>query len=292
MKNLLPLIITTIILGGCLSQPLTFTDSAGETIFFKTPPKRIISLAPSNTEILYAIGAGDLVVGVTEYDDYPDEVRQKEKIGGFKDVNIERVVALSPDLILATGGVQVEVVETLRELGLNVAVIDSRNLTDVMENIILIGRITQRENEAKTIVQNMETRIKKIQEKSQRNKRPKTMYIAWGDPLMVAGPEAFANDLIELAGGINIYADAVTQYPQVSIESVIERNPDVIITSEHTGIDLASLPKKPDWREIKAVRNNRLYVINANLVSRPGPRLVLALEQFYEWLSQSEGAVS
>ncbi len=272
------LIIVVFLLAGCLSAA-----PKGDGVSSGAAPSRIISLAPSNTEILFALGLGDRIVGVTEYDDYPPEAKGKEKIGGFKTVNIEKVVSLEPDLVLATGGVQTEVVENLKGIGVPVVVLDAKNVGDVLENIMLVGRITGREKEAGKLVNDMKRRINPV--KKSRHGRPKrTMFIIWGNPLMVAGPDTFANDLIDLAGGENIFSDAVTQYPEVSMESVIERDPEVIISGGHAGLNFTLLKTQAGWSEISAVKNNSLYVINADIVSRPGPRIVTAVEQFSEWI--------
>jgi len=295
MKTLPYLTVLIIILAaGCTSTgtsqnqagtdfPMTITDGAGENITLTAAPTSIVSLAPSNTEILFALGLGEQIVGVTEYGDYPEEALEKEQIGGFNTISTEKVVALNPGLILATGGVQAEVVEQLRGLNQQVVVIDSKNLDDILSNIQLIGRITGRTSEAQTLVKDLQKRIDAARAKG-KSTGVKVMYIVWGDPLMVAGPDSFADDLIVKAGGVNIYADAATQYPSVTLESVINRNPEVIIASDNIGLELEDLKDLPEWRETSAVQNGRLYTIDADIVSRPGPRIVDALELFAGWI--------
>jgi len=295
MKTLPYLTVLIIILAaGCTSTgtsqnqagadfPMTITDGAGENITLSAAPTSIVSLAPSNTEILFALGLGEQIVGVTEYGDYPEEALEKEQIGGFNTISTEKVVALNPGLILATGGVQAEVVEQLRGLNQQVVVIDSKNLDDILSNIQLIGRITGRTSEAQTLVKDLQKRIDAARAKG-KSTGVKVMYIVWGDPLMVAGPDSFADDLIVKAGGVNIYADAATQYPSVTLESVINRNPEVIIASDNIGLELEDLKDLPEWRETSAVQNGRLYTIDADIVSRPGPRIVDALELFAGWI--------
>ncbi|MFV2041294.1 MAG: cobalamin-binding protein [Candidatus Hydrothermarchaeales archaeon] len=295
MKTLPYLTVLIIILAtGCTSTgtsqnqagtdfPMKITDGAGENITLSAAPTRIVSLAPSNTEILFVLGLGEQIVGVTEYGDYPEEALEKEQIGGFNTISTEKVVALNPGLILATGGVQAEVVEQLRGLNQQVVVIDSKNLDDILSNIQLIGRITGRTSEAQTLVKDLQKRIDAARAKG-KSTGVKVMYIVWGDPLMVAGPDSFADDLIVKAGGVNIYADAATQYPSVTLESVINRNPEVIIASDNIGLELEDLKDLPEWRETSAVQNGRLYTIDADIVSRPGPRIVDALELFAGWI--------
>jgi iron complex transport system substrate-binding protein len=257
----------------------------GINITIRKPPERIISLAPSNTEILFALGLGEKVVAVTEYDNYPEEATRKELIGGFKTVNIEKVVFLNPDLILATGGIQLEIVEKLRELDLAVVIIDAKDFEGIFDNIRLVGKITDSENEVKSLVDTLSERVQEIEErKSDETLAPRVMYVIWGDPLMVAGPDAFANDIIELAGGENIFADALIQYPTVSFESVIERDPEVIIFGGHKAYNSTGFNHQAGWEEISAVKNNRVHTINADIVSRQGPRIVDALELFSLWM--------
>jgi iron complex transport system substrate-binding protein len=296
MKIIKLITVLMLILSGCVSQigetaptksesqfPVILTNNYGKNVTINNPPTRIVSLAPSNTEILFSLGLGEKVVGVTEYDNYPEEATQKEMIGGFTSVNIEKVLSLNPDLVLATGGVQIDVVEKLRDIGLKVVVIDARNLGEVLENIMTVGKITGSEKEAQSLNKILQERITTIKF-AQPNKRPKVVYVVWGDPLMVAGPDTFANDLIETAGGENVFSDAVTQYPQISMESVVERNPEIIITGHHSQMNLTQLKDEAQWKEIRAVKNNRLHTIDADIVSRAGPRIVEALEQFASWI--------
>ncbi len=297
MKTLIYLTVLIIILAaGCTSTgtsqtqgtadfPMTITDSAGVRVTINSAPTRIVSLAPSNTEILFALGLEEQIAGVTEYCDYPKEALEKEKVGGFKTISTEKVVSLNPDLILATGGVQAEVVEVLRGLNQQVVVVESKNLSDILSNILLIGRITGRTVEAETLTNDLQKRVDAAGKKSD-IRGVKVMYIVWGDPLMVAGHDSFADDLIEKAGGINIFADAATQYPTVTLESVITRNPEVIIASDNIGLELEDLKDLPEWRGVDAVETGRLYTIDADIVSRPAPRIIDAFELFAGWIRQ------
>lgn len=294
------LAVLLIILSGCVSEPprlktavedtgfpVTLSDNHGRNLTIEKAPIRIVSLAPSNTEILFALGLGEKVVGVTEYDNYPDEAKLVEKVGGFQTVDIEKVVSLNPELVLATGGIQLEVIEKLREVGLTVVVIDAKSVDEIQENILLIGRIAGSKREAESLVDSMGQRIELVKNKSSSNpRRPRVMYIVWGEPLMAAGPGAFASSLIELAGGENVFSDAGIDYPKVSMESVIERDPEVIITNTNTGMELESLKDAAEWKGISAVKNRRFHVINGDIVSRPGPRIVDALELFSTWIAE------
>jgi iron complex transport system substrate-binding protein len=295
-------IILIIIMGGCISEspdltqsddneifPITIENNMGANVTIKTPPQRIISLAPSNTEILFAIGLGEKVVGATEYANYPEEALEIERIGGFNTVNIEKVVSLEPDLILATGGVQAETVNSLRNLGLAVLVIDAQNIGGVLDNILLVGRITENEEKAAKVVGNLSERIEAVKNVGQeRAIKPRVTYIVWGDPLIVAGSDNFIDDLINLSGGVNVFSKSSIQYPQISVEGMINVDPQVIITGEHTAQDIRENKEKSEWRGISAVKNGRLYTIDADIITRQGPRIVDALELFSKWIGEVE----
>jgi iron complex transport system substrate-binding protein len=298
-QNIIMLAVIAIVFNGCLSAsgdtnlsakdplfPIILTNNSGQNVTITTTPERIISLAPSNTEILFAIGLGEKVVGVTEYCDYPEAATQKEKIGGFKTVNIEKVVSLNPDLVLGTGGVQADVVKKLRELGINVVILDARNIDEIMQNILWIGKISGAELEAKALVSDLEERVQTVKTTSaERLEKPKVAYILWGDPLMVAGSDTFVSDLISLAGGDNVFSGSAVQYLTISLEGMIERDPEILINGDHRNLDVSGLQYDPRWMEISAVKDNRFYTINSDIVSRQGPRIVDALELFSLWIA-------
>ncbi|MEW6189241.1 MAG: cobalamin-binding protein [Actinomycetota bacterium] len=261
--------------------PITLEDDLSRKVVIEKEPKRIVSLAPSNTEILFALGLGDRIMGVTTYCDYPEEAKVKDKIGGFKSVNIEKVVSLKPDLVLATGGVQEPIVKELERLKITVFALDPKNLGDIISGIREVGRLTGKTEAAERIVKKMQSVMEDVKEKvaELKGKRPKVFYEVWNEPLMTAGPGTFMNDLIRLAGGENIAADAKTQYPQYSLEMLIERDPDVIIASKGSMGDPGKIEEREGWENISAVKNGRVHVIDENLVVRPGPRIVQGLKE-------------
>jgi len=269
------------------SSEITITDDLGRVVTLEKTPERIISIAPTNTEILFALGLGDKVVGVTDYCSYPEAAQDVEKIGSFSTINMEKIASLNPDLILATGGSQSELVENLVNLGFTVVVIDPKNIDEILEDITLVGKITGKEKEAKDLTEGMEEKIKTVTDKTAiipEDQKPSVFYVVWNDPLMTAGPDTFINSLIELAGGINIASDAETSWAVYAVELLIEKNPDVIIVSQHSGITEEELKTSDIFATINAVLNSRIYTIDSDIVSRAGPRIVDALEQFYEFL--------
>jgi len=265
--------------------PITVTDGLGREVTVPAPPQRIISLAPSNTEILFAIGAGDQVVGVTEFCNYPPEAQTREKIGGFsaKTISVEKIVALEPDLVFSVGEIQQPVIEALEQVGIPVVALAARTFDEVYADIQLAGRLTGHPEEAAQVVAQMKQRVAAVQEKVAAippEERLTVFWEVWDEPLITAGPGTFIGQMIEMAGGVNIFADVTEDWPQVSVEEVVKRNPAVILGPDTHADKLTpeQIAQRPGWDQIEAVRNGRIHLINGDITSRPGPRLADALE--------------
>lgn len=266
--------------------PMEVIDQAGRAVRIEQIPERIISLAPSNTEIIYALHLEDRLVGVTEYCDYPEAAKEKPKIGGFSTVSIEKVVESQPDLILAANIHKSEVVPQLERLGLTVLVLDPKTIEEVLEAINLVGKFTGKKEEAEQLTSEMRDRIKAVTDKTEslpETQRPRVLYLLWHEPLMTAGAKTRIHELIVKAGGINIAQGLAGDYPTMSLEAVILANPQVIVTGSGHGSG-EDLPfqfalTEPRLKDVDARRNDRLYAIDANVVSRPGPRTAEALEE-------------
>ncbi len=262
------------------------TDQAGRVVRIEKMPEKIISLAPSNTEIVFALGLADRLVGVREFCDYPEAAKDKPKIGGFSTVDIEKVVAIEPDLILATNIHQKEVIPALERFGLTVLILDPQTLDEVMEAITLIGKGTGEQEAADQLVAEMSNRIKAVTDKTDNlpeAQRPRAFYVVWHEPLMTVGSDTRIHELIRLAGGINIAQEIGEGYPTMSLEAVIQANPQVIVAGSGMGKG-ADLPfqfvaTESRLKDVAARINNRVYEINTDLIGRPGPRIVEALEQ-------------
>lgn len=267
------------------AEGLTVTDQAGRTVTFEQVPQRIVSLAPGNTEILYALGLDDHVVGVSTYCDYPAAALEKPKIGGFSEVSIEGVIALEPEVVFATGGVQGEAVKQLTDLGVSVIVLDASTLDDVLAAIQLAGLVTGKTDKACELVVELEKRIEKIKltVKPWASVGPRTVfYEVWYDPPISVGPGSFIHNLIEIAGGINLMADSDTAYPIANLETIIAVDPDVIIYA-HGAMSTAQVAERDGWRQMEAVRCGRIVQIeDENILVRPGPRIVEGLEALAE----------
>jgi len=271
-------------------QTVTLVDALGNVVVLTSPPERIVSLAPSNTEILFAIGAGDKVVGVTDYCNYPYnftawiESGNMTSIGSYYGPSVEPIIALEPDLVLASSG-SLDAAENLRDLGYNVLVVESRTLEGVLQDILLVGRATDKHIEAGILVSDLRERIDDVaNQAASATTTPKVYHEVWNEPLMSVGPGTFIDDLITLAGGENIFNDANVSWPVVSSEAIIQKNPDVMVFPDmYMGVEnfyqtIDAVKNRPGWQLITAVANDDIYEINADIISRSGPRLVEALE--------------
>jgi iron complex transport system substrate-binding protein len=259
-------------------------------------PEKIISVAPSCTEILFAIGAGDKVVAVTDYDDYPYDFAawiaagNMTSVGDFTSPNMEVITSLDPDLILASGGVQEESVSTLRDYGYKVLVLDPTSVDGILNNIELVGNATGKQAEATSLINDLTNRINAVAETVANATKPKVYYETYYETTSswTIGALAWQNELIEKAGGTNIFGDQQTDYYQYQVEALIDRNPDVIVlpaegmgTGTQAGID--AVKARPGWDTMNAVQNDRIYQINPNIIERAGPRVVDAIEQMAEF---------
>ncbi len=265
-------------------------DDMGYSLNLTSPPERIVSLAPSNTEILFAIGAGDKVVGVTDFCSYPYnftawiEAGNMSSIGSYNNPSVEPIVALSPDLVFATQR-SLEATDSLRNLGYNVLVLEPGIMEEVLQDILLVGRATDRYSEALELENELRQRIDEVSNQAATaTSKPKVYNEIWAEPLMSAGPDTFIDELITLAGGENVFHDATTRWPAVSSESVIEKNPDVMVFPDkymgraHFTETMEDVTNRPGWNLISAVQNGAIYEIDSDIISRAGPRLADALE--------------
>lgn len=250
---------------------------------------RIISLAPSATEILFALGLDEEIVGVSSFCNYPLKAKEKQRVGTFSQPNIEEILFLKPDIIFCTGLEQTYVVKQLKELGLNVCVSDPSNIEELLVSIRQIGKLTQKEKEANMLVKNIELNIEKMNSRNRltaQENKPKVFVEIWHDPLITAGNKSFINELILLAGGVNIANGLKRAYGYFSVEQIIKYNPDCIILTYMTKEKPLNLVKERlGWKNISAVKNNRIYNdIAPDLLLRPSPRIIDGLKELHKRL--------
>lgn len=273
-----------------------FTDAMQRQVAVPRPVKRIVSMAPNVTEMLFAIGLDEEIVGVTNFCDCPDAAREKPKIGGYYDPNIEAILLLAPDLIVATpDGYSKERIEKLDQAGISVFLVNPQKTDEVLETMLTLGEVTGRNDAAKQVVGHLRMRVEVVKKKVNSipaEDRPKVFYEIGHDPLITAGPGTFVDNLINAAGGINIASDAPTDWPRYSVEAVIMKEPDVIITAPHvpSGEGSATEADMGVWRRYKtipAVQNGRIYSVDPNILLRSGPRIVDGLEELYRLFAKS-----
>jgi iron complex transport system substrate-binding protein len=264
---------------------ISITDDAGMMITLNTTPSRIVSLSPSNTEILAALGLTDRIVGVTDVCDYPPEVKNITRIGGYSSISVEKVAAARPDLVVASDLTPKETVGGLRALGLPVVVIAPRNIDHMIRDIRMVGTLTTTESQAGTLAANLSDRIAAVLPCPTTTHHPTVAHVVWHEPLYVSGNDTLQNDVIIHAGGENVFADR-SGWSTVSLEKLLMKNPDIILVNGGGGMDSSekdviheSFMTNPQYASLSAVKNNHVYVVDADIISRPAPRIVDATEQ-------------
>lgn len=267
-------------------EQITIVDGLDREVTLAAPAQKIVSLAPSNTEILFAIGAGEQVIGRDEFSDYPSQAADLPSVGGgFGDYNLEAIVDLEPDLVLAAEINTPEQVKALEDLGLTVFLLSNPiSLDEMFENLLTVAELTAHIPEAEDLVDTLRSRVSKVESVIESAEDQPTVFYELDatDPSApwTAGSGTFIDTLITMAGGENIASDMEGQYLQFSIEELLIRDPQVIILGDAAyGITPESLLDRTGWSNISAVVNDRIYTFDDNLVSRPGPRLVDGLEQ-------------
>lgn len=261
------------------NYPVDIEDDFGNKVTIEKAPEKIVSLAPSHTEILFSLGLGDKVVGVTSLCDYPEEANSKEKIGDYNTVNLERIIELNPDLVLVYGSGDEDTNNRLKEVGINILAFMPESIDQVIATIEKIGLATGNTDESKKLLDEMLEKKNMIVDKVKEQEKVKVFYEIWHEPLMAAGPGSFMDELITLSSGDNIAKDAEGAYVEFDLEKLVERNPQVYLTSndlpEKT---VESISSRPGYESISAIQDGKIYLLDGNIVSRPGPRIVEALE--------------
>lgn len=266
---------------GADGFPVAVTDSLGRTVTIPRKPERIVSLTPATTETLFAIGAGPRVVAVTEADTFPPEATKLPKFNPIA-VNTEALLARRPDLVFTIGPFHRPLVETLEKFGVTAVALEPPTTDEVADTIELIGRAVGCEPAAKGVAADFRRRLVAVRARTKlipEADRPKVLYVLWDEPLQAAGPGTFIGRMIADAGGTNVIADVIQQYPRVNDEAVLRRDPDLVIAPDGSAAGLPDrLRGRPVWANLSAVRRGRVVTVPEDLVNRPGPRLVDGLE--------------
>jgi len=258
---------------------VNYTDGLGRQVSVARHPLRIISLAPSVTEVLYLLGAEDRLIGVTTHCDWPDAVRSKPRIGDLINPNYELILAAKPDLVIAsTAGNDQSAVLKLAALGLPVYVTAPRTVERIFETVEAIGRITDCAARGQALVSRMKERLGEVGRRLDGLPPLRAFFITWFDPLLTPGRETFETSVLRLAGVTSISEDIDQYYPRYSLEQVLARDPDVIITVNHQGSPLPDLRRLPGWQRLRAVRQEKVYFLD-EVFQHPSPRFVDGVEE-------------
>ena len=269
-------------------EPITITDDLGVTVTIDKYPERIVSLSPANTEILFALGLGDRIVGVTEYCTYPEAALSKDKIGGFSTINTEKIAVLNPDLLVAADGNSEETIAHLRELGYTIITVNADTIDTTLADIRLIGKAAGVESAAEELVSSMQADLAEIAEKTKGAEKPTILHCMWTDPLWVSGSGTFQDEMISAAGGVNAAA-AEGGWVALTMEKFLTMNPDIIVVDSGDGMGVGTddalknfFLKDSRMQSLSAVQNERVYVVNADIIDRGGPRIVEGVEALAE----------
>lgn len=260
----------------------TVADMLGRPVTIPDGPMRVVSLAPSLTEIVFALGRGDWLVGVTDFCDYPPEARSKPRIGGPMTPDLERVVRLRPDLVLATAdGNPRETLAQFARLHIPVFAVKPEGYAGILGSAEAVGRALRAEGEAAALVQDIQGRVAAIRRAVALRPRPRVLYLVWADPLIAAGPATYIHDLMEMAGGENVVRERSVPYPRLSWEEVVGAAPEVILVASHRdGPDRPSIGEAwRGWQCVPAVRSGRIMAVPGDTIHRPGPRVVEGVER-------------
>ena len=269
-------------------EPVTITDDLGVTVTIDKYPERIVSLSPANTEILFALGLGDRIIGVTEYCTYPEAALSKDKIGGFSTINTEKIAVLNPDLLVAADGNSEETIAHLRELGYTIITVNADTIDTTLADIRLIGKAAGVESAAEELVSSMQADLAEIAEKTKGAEKPTILHCMWTDPLWVSGSGTFQDEMISAAGGVNAAA-AEGGWVALTMEKFLTMNPDIIVVDSGDGMGVGTddalknfFLKDSRMQSLSAVQNERVYVVNADIIDRGGPRIVEGVEALAE----------
>ncbi|HWQ66719.1 MAG TPA: ABC transporter substrate-binding protein [Methanospirillum sp.] len=268
-----------------LPYPRTIEDDQNVSVTLDKAPERIVSIAPSNTELLFALGLDDRIVGDTEYCNYPVEAQKKEKIGGFSTVSIEKVAALNPDLVVAADGNKPDTIDRIRSLGIPVYFSDATSLNHIQKTLEHIGYLTGVSDKAKKLNNELSSRSDLVKMEGENiEKHPSVAHVIWNDPIYVSGSGTFQDELIRIAGGENAFGDKVG-HSIASVEEFISRDPDLLMINAGSGMggnesDLSDYFRTdPRLSGLSAIQQNHVMIVNTNIADRAGPRQWDLLEQ-------------
>lgn len=267
---------------------ISLVDDLGHSVSLSAPARRVISLAPSITETLYAIGADSTIAGVTNFCNYPPAALSKTRVGGIIDPNVELIVNLHPDLILmSVEGNRKEDYERFQRLHIPVFVTNPRSIEGVLKSIRDLGLLTGHEHQADSLVARLSAKRAKVDSVTSLSSKPHVLMLVSLHPLVSVTERTFIGRILQEAGGSNIASDALGAYPLLSREEIVARNPEVIICTTDAAKSVEEITNAyPEWKDVQAVRTHHVYLVDADILTRPGPRIIDALDTLAYLLHQ------
>jgi iron complex transport system substrate-binding protein len=270
------------------SQPAqsgTITDMLGNQVTIKSTDK-IVSIAPSTTEILYALGVGDKIVGVDAYSDYPAEAKTKTIVGDFNGPSVEKIVALKPDVVFCGNTLQKDQIVQMQKLGLTVVATEAVSFDDISKSIELMGSIMGKQDAAKAIVDKINAAVAGAKQKTPKTQKSVYYVMSFGDAgNWTSGPGSFINSIIETCGGVPVTKDAKDVWLDFPMESLVKADPNIILFASDSG-KLEDLKKAQGYSGLTAVKNGAVYTVDASILSRPGPRIADAITMVSDLLNK------
>ena len=238
-------------------------------------PQRIVSLSPASTEILFAVGAENQIVAVSDFSDYPPQAQNLPKVGGFdgKTLSLEKILSFNPDFVYLTNVMHNHLIPHFESLNIDYYLSDANSFEQVKNEILQIAKITGHTSTGENLVKKFDSAINKINSQNQLLQKPTVYWEVWNSPFMSVGNSSFINDLIKTAGGINIFQEIAQAYPTVSEETIVAKNPQIIIIPQNSGITVDSVKNRKGWSQIDAVKNDKIFIVDDNLLTRSGARI-------------------
>lgn len=280
--------LTIFWVGALAHARIQVEDDAGNTVSLARPAQRIVSLAPHVTELLFAAGAGDRIVGTVEFSDYPEAAKRIPRVGNNRILDIERIVAAKPDLLVVWfHGNAERQLDKLRQLGIPLFHSEPRRLDEVASSLDRLGRLAGTERQAATAKAELRKRLDGLRERYEQRRPVKLFYQVWDRPLMTLNGKHLIGEVIRVCGGVNPFADLPQTAPTVSLESVLAANPEAIITGSSKGEADAWLASWRRYPGLAAVQRGNLFTVDADLINRHGPRIVDGAEQLCRSLDQA-----
>lgn len=269
-----------LIVSSCSKSDYFFNKTSNKNTQENHIPQRIISLSPSATEILFAIGAQNQIAARSDFCDFPENAKNIPSVGGFdgKTLSIEKILSFSPDFVYLTNGMHNYLIPFLQKHNIAYYISVADSVQTVLQEITEIGKITNHQLQAQKLCNQIKQDLQKIAEQNKSKPKVTVYWEVWTPPYMSAGKNSFINEIITYAGGINIFSDIEQPYPVVSEEAILMRNPQIIIIPNSTVGGTTAVTSRKNWQNISAVKNNKIYSIDTNIISRPGPRISQAIE--------------